>query len=115
MLRKYLGRHVPLGADPVGRGHVHRIVEPQHVVSHGQPEISDHTGQVALHEDVLGLQVAVGDRRLACNTHNIQYITFNFIKLPIEFSNNNSVNITIGAAYIFTFTLRHINKIKLKK
>lgn len=42
----YLGCHVSLGADAVGRRHVDRVAGP--VVSHRETEVADHTTQVAL-------------------------------------------------------------------
>lgn len=36
------------------------------VVLHGQPQVGDGTGLIPLHQDVLGFQVPVSDRRLPC-------------------------------------------------
>ena len=60
----YLRGEVALGAHPGVGGNVQAIILG--VIAHCEPQVSDGTGQVTLHQDVLALQVPVGNGRLAC-------------------------------------------------
>lgn len=55
--------HRPLGAHPLIRGDVDGV--RGRVVTDSQTQVGDRTGAVLLHEDVLGLQVSVGDAWLS--------------------------------------------------
>ena len=55
-----LGAHAVVGGDVDGVG--------AGVVLHGQTQVSDGRRAALLHQDVLGLDVPVGDGRLPCRT-----------------------------------------------
>lgn len=54
-----LGSHSVVGCDVDGVG--------GRVVTHCQTQVSDAAGAVLLHQDVLGLQVSVGDGGFSCS------------------------------------------------
>ena len=63
--------HRPLGAHPLIGGDVNSVIG--RVVTDGQSQVSDSTGAVLLHEDVLGLQISVGDAWLSYQDTNVQH------------------------------------------
>lgn len=65
----HLGRHVAFSADAVGRRHVDGVAG--HIVPDRQAQVADHACQVQLHQDVLGLEIAVRDGRFACDLPGI--------------------------------------------
>lgn len=61
--------HRPLGAHPLIGRDVDGVCG--RVVTDSQAQVSDGTGAVLLHEDVLGLQVSVGDAWFSCRHINV--------------------------------------------
>lgn len=61
--------HRPLGAHPLIGGDVDCV--SGRVMTDSQTQVSDSTGAVLLHKDVLGLQVSVGDAWLPYQDINV--------------------------------------------
>ena len=58
----YLGRHVPLSADPIIQLDIDGIC--YYVMPDGQSEIADRACTIRLHEDILRFEIPVSDGRL---------------------------------------------------
>lgn len=57
------GAPIPFGSNPLVRGDVNGVRDG--VVAHSEPQVSNGTRAILLHQDVLGFQVSVSNPRLS--------------------------------------------------